>query len=88
MQTNDDWRAIFEQWPDDLPRLGVLTTEQESFGFCDFLLSRGLLLVERERPDATGSRKVMLPYSSILALKLADPGPISRYQALGFSQTG
>jgi hypothetical protein len=80
----EDWRAIFEHWPADLPRQGILTTSQDSFGFSDFLLSRGILLVERDRPDAVGARKVMLAYRSILALKLTDPGPISRYQSLGF----
>lgn len=88
MQTEDDWRTIFEQWPADLPRQGILTTAQDSFAFNDFLVSRAMLLVERERPDAAGSRKVMLPFSSLLALKLTDPGPIERYQTLGFGQTG
>jgi hypothetical protein len=88
MDNDDDWRAIFEHWPADLPRQGILTTAQDSFGFSDFLVSRGLLLVERDRPDAVGSRKVMLSYRSILSLKLSDPGPISRYQSLGFGSAG
>lgn len=84
MDSEDDWRAIFEHWPADLPRQGILTTALDSFGFNDFLISRGLLLLERDRPDAIGARKVMIAYRSILALKLTDPGPISRYQSLGF----
>jgi len=82
----DEFRTIFEQWPLDLPRQGIITTAQDSFGFSDFLMSRGMLLVERDRPDAIGSRKVFLPYRSILSLKLTDPGPLDRYQSLGFSQ--
>ena len=84
MQSEDDWRSFFEQWPADLPRQGMIVTAQESFGFSDFLLSRGTLLFERDRPDALGSRKVLLPYRYILSLKLSDPGPIDRYQTLGF----
>jgi len=88
MESEDDWRTIFEQWPADLPKQGLLTTAQEAFGFSDFLLSRGILLVERDRPDAAGARKVFLPFRSILALKLTDPGPLARYQSLGFSKMG
>jgi hypothetical protein len=84
MDSEEDWRTIFEQWPADLPRQGILTTAQDSFGFSDFLLSRGIVLLERDRPDSIGARKVMLAYRSILALKLTDPGPIARYQSLGF----
>jgi hypothetical protein len=83
---DDEFRTIFEQWPMDLPRQGIITTAQDSFGFSDFLLSRGMLLVERDRPDAIGSRKVFLPYRAIVSLKLTDPGPLDRYQSLGFSQ--
>lgn len=88
MENTDDWRTIFEQWPPDLPRQGIITTAQESFGFSDFLLSKGILLVERDRPDAIGARKVMISYKSILALKLTDPGPLERYLTLGFSPVG
>jgi hypothetical protein len=86
MESEDHWRGIFEHWPADLPRQGILTTAQESFGFSDFLISQGLLLMERDRPDAIGARKVMLSYRSILSLKLTDPGPIARYQSLGFAE--
>ena len=87
MQTEDEWRTIFEQWPAEMPRQGIITTALDSFGFSDFLFSRGILLCERERPDAVGARKVMLSYGTILALKLTDPGPISRYETLGFGRT-
>lgn len=85
METDSDWRNVFEQWPADLPRQGIITTALESFGFSDFLISRGILLVERDRPDAIGARKILLPYRQIVAVKLTDPGPLARYQSLGFS---
>ena len=87
METDESWRLIFEWWPPDLPRQGILSTAQESIGFSDFLISRGMLLLERDRPDASGSRKVILSFRTILSLKLADPGPLSRYQSLGFGET-
>ena len=86
MDSDDDFRTLFEQWPADLPRQGLITTAHDSFGFSDFLLSRNMLLLERDRPDAVGTRKVFLPYRAILCLKLSDPGPLDRYQTLGFTQ--
>lgn len=87
MKAEDEWRRIFEWWPPDLPRQGVLSTAQDNFAFNDFLISQGILLVERDRPDAMNARKVMLSFGSILALKLTDPGPLTRYKSLGFGDT-
>lgn len=83
----DEWRKIFEWWPPDLPKQGVLVTALETFGFNDFLVSPAILLVERDRPDALGSRKVMVGFRSIVAIKLADPGPLTRYRPLGFGDS-
>jgi hypothetical protein len=88
-ESESQWRPIFENWPVGLPRQGVLTTTfQESIPFADFRFSNGLLLVERDRPDSLGARKVMLPYSLIAALKLTDTGELSRYQVMGFDRNG
>ncbi len=89
METAAEWRGIFENWPAGLPRQGLLTTTfQESIPFADFRYSEGLLLVERDRPDSLGARKVMLSFSAIAALKLSDPGELSRYQVMGFDRQG
>jgi hypothetical protein len=85
MAVGSEWRALFEQWPATLPRQGILVTAfQETIPFIEFRISAGLLLVERDRPDSHGGRKVMLPFESIAAIKLNDPGDLSKYQALGF----
>jgi hypothetical protein len=89
MDTATHWRVIFENWPAGLPRQGLLTTTfQETIPFNDFRFSEGLLLVERDRPDSLGARKVMLPFSTIVALKLSDTGELSRYQIMGFDRQG
>lgn len=84
-----EWHALFEGWPAGLPRQGLLTTtHQESVPFADFRYTNGLLIVERDRPDALGARKVIIPFGTIASLKLSDPGELSRYQVLGFSRMG
>lgn len=82
-----DWRALFERWPDSMPRSGiVVTTFAETIAFADFLLGEGILLLERERPDSLGARKVMLAWESIASVKLTDAAELAAYEPLGFSR--
>ena len=79
------WRALFENWPQAIPREGLLVTSfQEVIQFKDFLISGGILLVEREKPDSVGARKVMIAYEHISALKLPTPIELARFQVMGF----
>lgn len=85
MDSSESWRTLFENWPETLPRTGmVVTTFQETIPFVNFLISGGILLVQRDRPDTQGARKVMIAYDAISAIKLTDPDEIGRYQVLGF----
>jgi hypothetical protein len=85
MDTSENWRALFENWPESIPREGLLvTTFNEHVPFTGFLISGGVLLVERDKPDSYGTRKVMLTYSAILAVKITSPLEIGRFQVMGF----
>lgn len=85
MQSSESWQSLFENWPDSMPREGMLvTTFQETIPFVNFLISGGMVLVERDKPDTTGARKVLIPYQSIAALKIASPMELSRFQVMGF----
>ena len=85
METAESWRALFENWPDSIPHEGiVITTVQESIPFVNFLISGGILLLERDRPDSQGARKVMVAYDAISAIKLTTPMELSRFQVMGF----
>lgn len=85
-RATNHWEAIFKSWPQGMQRRGlILTNFQETIAFVDYRLSPGVLLVERERPDSHGARKVMLTWDSILALKLTDPGDLSTYEQMGFA---
>lgn len=85
MHTAEAWRTLFENWPETIPRQGILvTTYAETIPFRDFLISGAILLVERETPDSLGARKVMVAYDGIAAVKIANPMDLARFQVMGF----
>lgn len=85
MQSTETWRSLFENWPESIPREGLLvTTFQETIPFVSFLVSGGILLVERDKPDTYGARKVFVGYDAISALKLTTPIELARFQVMGF----
>jgi hypothetical protein len=89
MTTGESWRAIFENWPASVPRRGLLiTTFNESIPFIGYLVSPGILLLERDRPDTVGARKVMVAYDAIAAVKITDVVDLDTFRALGFPAPG
>lgn len=85
MENTESWRTLFENWPESIPRAGLLvTTFGETIPFTNFLISGGILLVERDRPDTAGARKVMVAYDAISAVKLTGTEELARFQVMGF----
>lgn len=85
MTSGDSWRNLFETWPASMPRRGmVITTFGEAIPFVGYLLTEGIVLLERDRPDTLGARKVLLSYDSIAALKITDVIELDRFQVMGF----
>jgi hypothetical protein len=85
MPSADAWRSLFENWPEAIPRQGLLVTNfQESIPFADFLISGAILLLERDKPDSAGARKVMIAYDAISAVKITTPMELARFQVMGF----
>ena len=81
----DTWRNLFQHWPASVPKQGLLVTDfGEQIPFVNFLISGTAILVERDKPDTFGARKVVIDYGAISALKISDPADIARYQVLGF----
>ena len=78
------WHKLFANWPQSVPREGMVVTVTDTIPFINFLVSEGLVLLERDRPDALGARKVMVPYGSIIVVKLTSPAELSTYRPLGF----
>jgi hypothetical protein len=85
MEATEVWRSVFENWPETIPREGLLvTTFNETIPFNAFLVSGGALLVDRDRPDTFGARKVMVAYSAIQAVKITSVLELGRFQVMGF----
>lgn len=83
------WHSLFASWPDSIPRQGLLvTTFQEQIPFVDFRISGDVLLVERDKPDSLGARRVMIAYEAIAAVKITSPLEMDRFQAMGFQPPG
>ena len=83
----DAWQAMFENWPAELPRKGILvTTFGESIPFVSFLIANGLVMVERDRPDTSGARKIMVSYDFITAVKLESALDMASYLTMGFRE--
>ncbi len=85
METAESWRSLFENWPESIPRQGLLVTNfGEQIPFVNFLISGGIVLVERDKPDSQGARKVLVAYDAISAVKITNPMELARFQVMGF----
>ena len=85
MDAADSWRSLFENWPAAIPREGLVVTNfQETIAFVNFMVSGGILMVERDKPDTYGARKVMVSYDAISAVKLTSPLEMANFQVMGF----
>lgn len=80
-----NWKDFFSQWLPETARRGVLiTTYGEQVPFAGFLTSDEFLLVERQTPDTSGARAVILPYSGVAAVKFTDVLKERSLHAAGF----
>jgi hypothetical protein len=80
------WQELFENWPPGRPRTGILVTAfQETIPFTRFLVSPGILALERDRPDSLGARKVLVAFSAISAVKMVDTDDFATIAQLGFN---
>lgn len=85
MDASTAWRDCFTNWPEQLPRRGVVVTKfAEQILFGNFMTSDGLLLLERQTPDTIGARQVILSYDAISAVKIVDVVKMKALARLGF----
>ena len=85
MESAEAWRSLFENWPESIPREGIVVTiHGENITFVNYLISGGVLLLERDKPDTSGARKVMIAYEAISAVKITSPMELGRFQVMGF----
>ena len=88
-ETGQAWQSFFESWPPSLPQEGIVVTSfQETIPFSRFMIADGLLALERDKPDSIGSRKVILGFAAISAVKMTDTGDFGRFAQMGFNEPG
>jgi hypothetical protein len=79
------WKDVFCRWPAEMPRRGIVVASfGEQIPFSTFSTSETFLLLERQAPDATGARTILLSYDKVLALKIVDVVKARSFQAFGF----
>jgi len=79
------WKDFFTHWPKVMAPTGVLVTSyDEQIPFIGFMTGETLLMMDRRAPDASGARKVLIPYENIAALKMVDVVNNSVFAAVGF----
>ena len=82
------WQSLFEQWPEGVPRRGIVVTRfGDQVPFESFLIRDQLLLLERNAPDQVGARKVILQFAEIEAVKIVDPIRTKVFVAAGFVES-
>ncbi len=85
MDTAAAWQQLFETWPQEQPRVGIIvTTGQENIPFTRFMTMPGVIALERDRPDTSGARKVILALTAITAVKMTDTNDFANLSLLGF----
>ena len=88
VQAIEHWQAIFENWPEVIQRRGVIVSKHgETLPFVNFMISEGLLLIERDGPDAAGTRRAIIGYDSIAIVKLMSNAEMSQFLTMGFQAT-
>ena len=86
MENAKAWRSCFANWPEDVPRRGILVTGYaEQVNFDAFFTNPDFLLITRNAPDALGARQLMILYEDISALKIVDVVPPKAWSKLGFT---
>ena len=79
------WKELFQAWPAEMPRRGVVITSwSEQIPFDGFLVNPAFLLISRQTPDSLGARFVIVPFENLTALKLTDVVKARLLQAFRF----
>lgn len=81
------WKNTFTNWPEKLPRRGVLVTSfGEQIPFVKFETSPDLLLLDRTTPDTMGTRQILVGYEEVHAIKITDVVQPKLFRGLGFGR--
>ena len=78
------WRTFLTQWPTNLAHRGVIVACGEQVSFVEFLVGEEAVLIERLAPDSVGGRKLIVPYSQIVTIKITESVDSDLFVPCGF----
>lgn len=79
------WKMLFHRWPATIPKVGIVVTSvNEPIAFSNFQVSEQMVLLERDRPDSSGARTIIVPWQEIITVKLTSPIEPSQFKDMGF----
>jgi hypothetical protein len=85
MQGESIWKSTFRNWPEAIPRRGVVVNNLgEQLPFKAFMLRPDMILLERTNPDTSNARYLMVPYDTISLVKFIDPLGTKAFATYGF----
>jgi hypothetical protein len=85
MDSFEQWKSWFHDWPEQMPRQGVVATVVgDQIPFSGFLVGDTMVLLQRRAPDSLGARQVLLPYQRIDSVKITDVVDQKIFRAAGF----
>lgn len=88
MEAAENWKQFFADWPESLPRNGIVVTVlNEAMPFKKFYLKGDMLLLERTVPDALGARFLLLGFEVINAVKITSPLTADAVSQAGFAES-
>ena len=88
MNAAENWFTFFREWPESLPRSGVMLSNlNEAMPFRNFWLKGEMLLLERTVPDAMGGRFLLVGFDIINSVKFTVPLTGEAISAAGFAES-
>jgi len=85
MERDLGWKMFFQRWPATIPKLGIVVTSlNEPIAFSSFQVSEQMVLLERDRPDTSGARSIIVPWHEITIVKLTSPIDPAQFKDMGF----
>jgi len=86
MSASQVWKSTFVNWPEGIPRQGVvLSVLNEIMPFKNFWIRGEMVLLERKNPDTSGARFILVSFERIDSVRFIDPLSEQTIAAAGFS---
>ncbi len=85
MSSAANWKSFLEEWPESIPRQGVIIScLNEAMPFRNIWTKGNTVLLERTVPDALGGRFLLIDFEIINSIKITNPLTADMVSEAGF----